>query len=185
MGYDMLKFKAIVGETFGYLTVVEQIESNKRGDTRFKCKCKCGNEVNIKGANLRSGHTKSCGCLRRAKDVNGVSALNRIVNAYRQNARSKGIIFELSNDDVKHLIFQNCHYCNKSPSQIERSKHTDTVVLYTGIDRVDSTKGYIKDNVVPCCERCNYAKNAFSEKMFLNRIKIIAEREARRQINLK
>lgn len=32
---------------------------------RFKCKCDCGNETTSLIGNLRSGATRSCGCLRR------------------------------------------------------------------------------------------------------------------------
>ena len=31
--------------------------------------------------------------------------------------------------------------------------------VYNGLDRVDSSKGYVMSNVQPCCTRCNYAKH--------------------------
>ena len=34
--------------------------------------------------------------------------------------------------------------------------------IYSGIDRKNPARGYVLDNVVPCCKRCNYAKNDFS-----------------------
>ena len=34
-----------------------------------------------------------------------------------------------------------------------------THVSYNGIDRLDSSLGYTKDNIVTCCKICNYAKN--------------------------
>ena len=55
----------IIGQRFGRLTVIEMSERIKqKGCTRlkYKCKCDCGNEVYVFGENLRSGHTKSCGC---------------------------------------------------------------------------------------------------------------------------
>jgi len=35
------------------------------------------------------------------------------------------------------------------------------------MDRVDSSKGYEKDNVVPCCTRCNLMKLTYSREDFL------------------
>lgn len=42
-----------------------------------------------------------------------------------------------------------------------------------GIDRVDSTKHYTKENCVPCCFICNRMKNKYSINVFLEKIKQI------------
>lgn len=48
------------GKTFGQLTALEYL-----GSDRWKCICTCGNETITRGTCLRSGNTKSCGCLKR------------------------------------------------------------------------------------------------------------------------
>ena len=40
-------------------------------------------------------------------------------------------------------------------------------------DRVDTTKGYFKENCVPCCKMCNIMKNKFSKEDFINKVKSI------------
>lgn len=30
--------------------------------------------------------------------------------------------------------------------------------ISNGIDRIDNNRGYVKENCVPCCKTCNYAK---------------------------
>ena len=54
----------MIGKKFGRLTVVDfdRLENHK---TYWKCTCDCGLTVIACGNNLRSGNTKSCGCLRR------------------------------------------------------------------------------------------------------------------------
>jgi hypothetical protein len=56
------KTKRMEGETFGRLTVV-RYEGQCKNTALWRCKCACGNEVVVSGKNLRSGNTKSCGCL--------------------------------------------------------------------------------------------------------------------------
>ena len=58
-----LKKVEMIGKRFGRLTVIE--EGPKRGkDFSWVCRCDCGNMTKpLLGGNLRSGHTKSCGCL--------------------------------------------------------------------------------------------------------------------------
>ncbi len=42
--------------------------------------------------------------------------------------------------------------------------------IYNGIDRIDSSKGYIQGNVVTCCRTCNVAKMDMDYKEFINHI---------------
>ena len=51
------------GKRFGRLLVLRELPDRKRGEIVWLCECDCGNEVEVKGYNLRIGKTKSCGCL--------------------------------------------------------------------------------------------------------------------------
>lgn len=55
----------LTGKRFGLLTVQEYL-----GNSKWKCKCDCGNETIVDTRNLNSGKTKSCGCLR-GKNLKG------------------------------------------------------------------------------------------------------------------
>lgn len=59
----MSKLIDLKGKEFGRLLVLEraQVQSLK---PKWLCRCSCGREVIILGSDLRSGATKSCGCLR-------------------------------------------------------------------------------------------------------------------------
>lgn len=52
----------LVGETYGQLVVLE-FAGIKWGKTMWKCLCSCGTYKVICSRPLRSGETKSCGCL--------------------------------------------------------------------------------------------------------------------------
>ena len=65
----MSKVKDLTGQKFGRLTVLKQVERpNDRKDRSIywlcKCNCEDKNERIYSSGNLRSGNTKSCGCLR-------------------------------------------------------------------------------------------------------------------------
>lgn len=60
----------LTGKRFGNLTVIRETSKG-----RYLCHCDCGNDVSVRGSELRSGHKKSCGCLKhrsRSKDITGV-----------------------------------------------------------------------------------------------------------------
>jgi len=52
---------------FGRLLVVSRLKNAADGQPMWLCLCDCGTYRNVSGGHLRSGHTRSCGCL--VKDV--------------------------------------------------------------------------------------------------------------------
>lgn len=59
----------ISGQSFGRLTVISDAPVGKDGwgGLLWRCRCECGGEVEAQSNNLRSGKTKSCGCIDREK----------------------------------------------------------------------------------------------------------------------
>ena len=64
---------------------------------------------------------------------------------YLERAKEKDSSFGLDFDMFLEVIKMPCVYCG----------FNDGIV---GIDRIDSSKGYEEDNIVPCCKVCNYMK---------------------------
>ena len=69
MGRRKTSFIDLTGKRFGNLVVIARANDHisKSGKTKtvvWRCRCDCGNEVEVQGLNLRNGHIKSCGCYR-------------------------------------------------------------------------------------------------------------------------
>ena len=58
----------MIGKRFERLVVVHLVERTTAGLYRWLCQCECGGTTTTNTANLRRGHTKSCGCLQRQQD---------------------------------------------------------------------------------------------------------------------
>lgn len=56
--------ETMMGQVFSRLTVLSMEENSNRKDVRWLCQCQCGKQKYISGKNLRSGHTRSCGCMQ-------------------------------------------------------------------------------------------------------------------------
>ena len=63
--------------------------------------------------------------------------------------------------------------CNLSGKRLSIVRFSPEIV---SIDRLDNTKGYVKDNIQLLCSSVNLAKNALDEDYFINMCKAIAER---------
>jgi hypothetical protein len=170
----------VPGTRYGRLVIVERGANKRDGKTvnaTWVCKCDCGNFITTRGASLRSGRTQSCGCIRtewiRENHAlpAGEAGRNKAVFTMKANAKRRNLEWKLSEDFVTNLITQNCHYCGREPYSTARSVMGD--FKYNGIDRMDNTKGYTEDNVVPCCIICNESKRTKSVEEFLDMVRKI------------
>ena len=81
-------FIDLTGKRFGRLIVLGiDEEKTKPKHVYWSCKCDCGNTKTIYGYELRSGRTKSCGCLQREK----ASHANKKYNKYDLESEEYGI----------------------------------------------------------------------------------------------
>lgn len=178
--YDLI----VLDDTIQYVT-----EPSGRKKRSVLCKCICGKTKLIPLGNLydkrEKGRAKSCGCTKRF--VNGINAQSRrkpesvyryVYEQYKIGSKSRNIKFSLLREEFDDLIKQNCFYCGSKPELKQphrgNEKYVGVPVPYNGIDRVDSSIGYEKENCVPCCTRCNYMKRDMDVSVFTDHILKIA-----------
>jgi len=142
-----------------------------------KLKCHCGNEFLLRFNRFVASKYKSCGCLRPIKSFYGEvlpnkqALINLIFKDYKSNAKRRGHDFLITKDELYDFIMQECFYCGEKHSNFRSNNH-DTI-RYNGIDRIDSNIGYVKNNLIPCCKKCNIAKNTLSYFEFISHIEKI------------
>lgn len=183
------------GKRFGYVTVVNYSHSNDvRTRQYFNCICDCGQACIKANDVLTKKGPACCGCrtsekFRKSFPGVGKSAHNRmpgndaakngLFKNYERNAKTREIEFCITKEKFLHITSTNCHYCGSPPSKKYPRKLDKGVqdesryYLYNGLDRVDSTGGYSEDNVVPCCEDCNYAKSDLTKDEFITLVEKI------------
>lgn len=86
---------------------------------------------------------------------------------YEKAAEKRKIEFCLSTEEFYEIIIKNCFYCNSKPLQKYGKK------TFSGIDRIDSSIGYLKINCVPCCKICNHIKGSMAVDEFMRMVKRI------------
>jgi hypothetical protein len=71
------------GQRYGRLVVLHEARGDSPRDARvFSCRCDCGSTTTVRGANLTSGHTRSCGCLLEECRQRGMRARPPTVGSY-------------------------------------------------------------------------------------------------------
>ena len=106
-----LNFNDKTNQRFGKLTVEKYI-----GDSKWLCKCDCGNYVNVSSTHLTTGHTTSCGCIRSKGELfiknwlreNGISYKQEYTIDNLRNSNGNLVRFDFaifnSKNELKYLI---------------------------------------------------------------------------------
>lgn len=93
----------ITGQKFGRLTAVKLASRNKHNKECWLFKCDCGKEKTIEKSMVRTGHSKSCGCL--ALEIRKIVATTHGKNNTREHRIWLGIKKRCLNK--KHTTYQN------------------------------------------------------------------------------
>lgn len=146
------------------------------------CEClKCGNKVWKAPYVIYREHT--CGC-RTGKTLRGKN--NKLFTGYeeisggfwcvlKREAKNRKIKFDIDIEYIWDLYLKQNKQCKYSKLPIGFQTHRkDSIDNKTAsLDRIDSTKGYIKGNVQWVHKRINSMKNNYTESEFIELCKLV------------
>lgn len=141
---------SLIGLKFGKLKVISDAPV-KLYKTYSNCVCDCGENVIVSNSLLNSGHTKSCGCIKkefgRTTFVHGQAARGSVTSEYRTWA---AMIRRCSNSNDKSYL----NYGGRGITVSDEWKNsfvafiTDMGKRPKGLtlERIDNSLGYCKSN---------------------------------------
>lgn len=159
------------GQKFGQLTVLNEVKKIKRA--HWLCRCDCGKELFLEARNIKSNHTRSCGCLYEYND-SSIAPFNDLYGSYKAGAKFRKLSFNISEDEFRILTKQNCNYCGSPPSNTRKKTNGPGVYIFNGLDRVNNDIGYEMSNIVSCCGICNIMKKMLTTKQLIDQARKIA-----------
>lgn len=184
--YGIHRSQRLIGKKIGHLTILKLANLDHKGKTRVICKCDCGIEHEAMAYDIKSGNTKSCGCARYLRGdkhpcFTGYKELHGTLwGSYKSGAKSRGLDFTISIEYAWKLFETQQRKCALSGLPIYFSKGCYDDQKWTStasLDRIDSSKGYIVDNVQWVHKDVNQMKWQFDEKHFITLCKLIAKRD--------
>jgi hypothetical protein len=160
-----MPIKEMKGQKFNRLLVIERAENDKDGNAFWWCLCDCGEKVRVKGQSLRSGHTKSCGCLQ--KEIAGASGNWKYIIGRVPYNKGKHKEYPINYQELKRVWYAMRARCN-NPNEHEYKYYggrgikvckewEDFSIFYNWaikegykktltIDRIDNDLGYMPSN---------------------------------------
>lgn len=139
--------------------------NNKKAGRIFEKKCSgCDNIIVVTKKDLELNNKKFCSkiCLNENKCK---SDYYIYLCEVKKRAKKKKIDFDLSEEFIKELLeIKQNNKCSVTNCDIKIKKRNVNSLLYetASLDRIDSSKGYLKDNVQWVMLGINYMKLDFS-----------------------
>jgi len=104
----------IINHKFHDLMVIDKVEGNFGGRSFYMCECDCGGKTVVSGSDLVSGHVKSCGCRKLAKD-----------DLTGQRFGSLTVLFKTDSMDKQGSAYYQCH-CDCGENKVIRGQSLKT-----------------------------------------------------------
>lgn len=144
----MPAFKNLVGERFFRLRVVRQAPNvihGKRSRVAWICVCDCdpSREVTVRGSNLRSGNTTSCGrCVPHFNTTHGLSR----TQIYRTWHSMMSRCYTPTSQGYKYYGGRGIRVCARWHDLVTFAADMGHPATGMEIDRIDNAKGYSPEN---------------------------------------
>lgn len=127
-------FKDLTGQIFGHLLVIQQTESDNKGQSRWLCECKCGELKEFSSRHLLSGASKSCGCISSFKELEIKTILNNNHINFIQEYSFENLV------DKRKLRFDFAIFDNEG--------NLSHLIEYDGQQHTDKNKPFYSENQI-------------------------------------
>lgn len=138
------------GKSFGYWKVIRRAGRTKGGKSTWLCECICGKMKEVRGDILKSGQSKSCGCMttelsaeKNTTHGKTKTKLYRVWNQMIQRTTNK------KTKDYKYYGGRGITVCKEWKESFETFEtwaHINGYADNLTIDRIDNNKGYEPNN---------------------------------------
>lgn len=176
----------ILGKKFGKLIVLEEINSKE-----FLCICDCGQEKICKKKRLLDGRNTSCGCsmIKKGKDCGSFGKIGSnnkkwkghgeisgsFWNSIKKGAETRDLEFNIDIKYAWYLFLKQKRKCLLSGVELFfTASKKDKKYGIASLDRIDSSKGYIKRNIQWIHKSLQVMKWDKKQDEFINWCKLVA-----------
>lgn len=172
---DMGASTSLIGMKFGKMTVESKNSNfnNHRHESRWNCICECGKKIQIYESLLMSDVTKHCNCSPRLignknprwEGYGEISPTH--FSTIKKSARDRGIEFDIDIKYIWKLFLKQSGKCSLSGRNLKFETHSRSYDGSASLDRIDSSKGYVKGNLQWLHKEINIMKRHHSDKHFI------------------
>lgn len=165
------------GTKFGLWTIIsDEVRVDNKRQLMQLCQCCCGNQQWIPLSKLRRGSTTRCLSCARKKFITEEGTIDiksimetlhsRIILGLKDRKKLQAMEFNITPEYLVELYEKQNRKCAVSGQSIDIDISKPIMQQKLSLDRIDSSKGYIKGNVQWVIKDLNMMKQAYSNEHF-------------------
>lgn len=180
-GLENKRCHDIRGQKFGFLTPINIDTSRNR--VYWYCQCDCGNTKSVAAKHLVGKKITSCGCghHRRGKTNPCWKGYEDISGKYwetlRKNASNRGLAFSISIEYAWQVFLRQDGKCALTGQVLQFKSHSENSDGTASLDRINSSRGYVRGNVQWVHKHVNTIKWDLSLDIFFKTCKMVVEHQ--------
>lgn len=180
--------EGMVGEQYGMLTVITvySLPNEKHRRKYASCKCQCGNiKEKVRCDAIADGTAYSCGChsknrwnasLSKNHSFKGVGEFGAVLfKQYKRGAIRRNIDFNITIKYAWSIFEKQNKKCALTGVELRFGRVRRGHETTASIDRIDSSKGYVKGNIQWVLKDINLAKGCLDNDYFIKLCNLVAK----------
>jgi hypothetical protein len=154
----------LTNQKINKLTFIKYIKNDKFGKALWLCSCECGKEKILNASAIKAGLTTSCGCNKQKSLRKGYGLISGAFwHKLKKSALSRNYEMTITIEEAWDIYLKQNKKCALSGVDLIIYPNNDRSKIQTASpDRIDSSKGYTKDNFQWVHKRVNRIKNILS-----------------------
>lgn len=177
--------KNLENQRHGKWLVLRRIQSSRSGATIYECRCDCGTIKQVYSTHLIRGKSRGCQTcsIRRGSKHHqwkGIGTLSgNFWDSIKRSAdgskgKRKSLQLDFTIEDAWDLFCQQNKSCALTGLKLTMP-NPPSIKGTASLDRIDSGKGYLLDNVQWVHKDINMMKRTYSQEYFIEMCKAVAE----------
>lgn len=177
------KIEDYKNKTINDWTIIDFSHTDAKSQQYWLCKCKCGIEKSVRSSHIIREISKGCRKCRGQSLSNSNSPYwqggkfisGTFYTVYRLCAKKRNIIFDITIKDLEDKWKEQDGICDYTGIKLSLPKDNRDKDYTASIDRIDSNKGYSKDNIHWVTKEVNLMKMNIEENRFLEICELVCK----------